>query len=62
MTQDGNTALHYGALYNQPNCIKLLLKGKAAFGTGMGLRYGGVGLGGAPRLQLPSPLCSECSG
>uniref|UniRef100_A0A803YMM6 ArfGAP with SH3 domain, ankyrin repeat and PH domain 3 n=1 Tax=Meleagris gallopavo TaxID=9103 RepID=A0A803YMM6_MELGA len=33
VTQDGNTALHYGALYNQPNCIKLLLKGKAAFGT-----------------------------
>uniref|UniRef100_A0A803YPD9 Arf-GAP with SH3 domain, ANK repeat and PH domain-containing protein 3 n=1 Tax=Meleagris gallopavo TaxID=9103 RepID=A0A803YPD9_MELGA len=27
VTQDGNTALHYGALYNQPNCIKLLLKG-----------------------------------
>ncbi|XP_010139217.1 PREDICTED: arf-GAP with SH3 domain, ANK repeat and PH domain-containing protein 3, partial [Buceros rhinoceros silvestris] len=31
--QDGNTALHYGALYNQPNCLKLLLKGKAAFTT-----------------------------
>ncbi|RMB91177.1 hypothetical protein DUI87_32313 [Hirundo rustica rustica] len=31
VTQDGNTALHYGALYNQPNCLKLLLKGKAAF-------------------------------
>ncbi|KGL95525.1 Arf-GAP with SH3 domain, ANK repeat and PH domain-containing protein 3, partial [Charadrius vociferus] len=29
VTQDGNTALHYGALYNQPNCLKLLLKGKA---------------------------------
>ncbi|NXN06961.1 ASAP3 protein, partial [Indicator maculatus] len=29
--QDGNTALHYGALYNQPNCLKLLLKGKATF-------------------------------
>ncbi|KFR11919.1 Arf-GAP with SH3 domain, ANK repeat and PH domain-containing protein 3, partial [Opisthocomus hoazin] len=28
VTQDGNTALHYGALYNQPNCLKLLLKGK----------------------------------
>ncbi|XP_042295135.1 arf-GAP with SH3 domain, ANK repeat and PH domain-containing protein 3 isoform X2 [Sceloporus undulatus] len=27
---DGNTALHYGAQYNQPNCIKLLLKGKAS--------------------------------
>uniref|UniRef100_A0A8D0KSL8 Arf-GAP with SH3 domain, ANK repeat and PH domain-containing protein 3 n=1 Tax=Strix occidentalis caurina TaxID=311401 RepID=A0A8D0KSL8_STROC len=33
VTQDGNTALHYGALYNQPNCLKLLLKGKAAFAT-----------------------------
>ncbi|KAM6239652.1 arf-GAP with SH3 domain, ANK repeat and PH domain-containing protein 3 isoform 2-T2 [Porphyrio hochstetteri] len=29
VTPDGNTALHYGALYNQPNCLKLLLKGKA---------------------------------
>ncbi|KAJ7304245.1 hypothetical protein JRQ81_011783 [Phrynocephalus forsythii] len=29
-TPDGNTALHYAALYNQPNCIKLLLKGKAS--------------------------------
>nr|XP_060640229.1 arf-GAP with SH3 domain, ANK repeat and PH domain-containing protein 3 [Anolis sagrei ordinatus] len=27
---DGNTALHYGAQYNQTNCIKLLLKGKAS--------------------------------
>ncbi|NXL38894.1 ASAP3 protein, partial [Glaucidium brasilianum] len=33
VTQDGNTALHYGALYNKPNCLKLLLKGKAAFTT-----------------------------
>ncbi|XP_064254524.1 arf-GAP with SH3 domain, ANK repeat and PH domain-containing protein 3-like [Passer domesticus] len=33
VTQDGNTALHYGALYNQPNCLKLLLKGKASFTT-----------------------------
>ncbi|XP_075029688.1 arf-GAP with SH3 domain, ANK repeat and PH domain-containing protein 3 [Calonectris borealis] len=31
VTQDGNTALHYGALYNRPNCLKLLLKGKATF-------------------------------
>ncbi|KGL77147.1 Arf-GAP with SH3 domain, ANK repeat and PH domain-containing protein 3, partial [Tinamus guttatus] len=31
VTQEGNTALHYGALYNQPNCLKLLLKGKASF-------------------------------
>ncbi|XP_060113536.1 arf-GAP with SH3 domain, ANK repeat and PH domain-containing protein 3 [Heteronotia binoei] len=29
-TPDGNTALHYGAQYNQPNCLKLLLKGKAS--------------------------------
>nr|XP_030146299.3 arf-GAP with SH3 domain, ANK repeat and PH domain-containing protein 3 [Taeniopygia guttata] len=33
VTQNGNTALHYGALYNQPNCLKLLLKGKATFTT-----------------------------
>ncbi|XP_066191286.1 arf-GAP with SH3 domain, ANK repeat and PH domain-containing protein 3 isoform X1 [Sylvia atricapilla] len=33
VTQDGNTALHYGALYNQPNCLKLLLKSKATFTT-----------------------------
>uniref|UniRef100_A0A8B9BJQ1 ArfGAP with SH3 domain, ankyrin repeat and PH domain 3 n=1 Tax=Anser brachyrhynchus TaxID=132585 RepID=A0A8B9BJQ1_9AVES len=39
VTQDGNTALHYGALYNQPNCLKLLLKGKAAFTTGTGPGY-----------------------
>lgn len=40
VTQDGNTALHYGALYNQPNCLKLLLKGKAAFTIGMRLGWG----------------------
>ncbi|XP_053854872.1 arf-GAP with SH3 domain, ANK repeat and PH domain-containing protein 3 isoform X1 [Vidua macroura] len=33
VTQNGNTALHYAALYNQPNCLKLLLKGKATFTT-----------------------------
>uniref|UniRef100_A0A8B9GF39 Arf-GAP with SH3 domain, ANK repeat and PH domain-containing protein 3 n=1 Tax=Amazona collaria TaxID=241587 RepID=A0A8B9GF39_9PSIT len=33
VAQDGNTALHYSALYNQPNCLKLLLKGKATFTT-----------------------------
>lgn len=43
VTQDGNTALHYGALYNKPNCLKLLLKGKAAFATGTGLGWGGFG-------------------
>ncbi|NXA41175.1 ASAP3 protein, partial [Eudromia elegans] len=32
VTQEGNTALHYGALYNQPDCLKLLLKGKASLG------------------------------
>uniref|UniRef100_A0A8C2TXD3 ArfGAP with SH3 domain, ankyrin repeat and PH domain 3 n=1 Tax=Coturnix japonica TaxID=93934 RepID=A0A8C2TXD3_COTJA len=35
VTQDGNTALHYGALYNQPNCIKLLLKVNAAGETAL---------------------------
>ncbi|PNI29756.1 ASAP3 isoform 5 [Pan troglodytes] len=30
---DGNTALHYAALYNQPDCLKLLLKGRALVGT-----------------------------
>ncbi|XP_069479060.1 arf-GAP with SH3 domain, ANK repeat and PH domain-containing protein 3 isoform X2 [Ambystoma mexicanum] len=29
-TVDGHTALHYSVLYNQPNCLKLLLKGKAS--------------------------------
>ncbi|KAM6045209.1 arf-GAP with SH3 domain, ANK repeat and PH domain-containing protein 3 isoform 2-T2 [Chlamydotis macqueenii] len=33
VTQEGNTALHYGALYNKPNCLKLLLKGKATIAT-----------------------------
>lgn len=46
VTQDGNTALHYAALYNQLNCLKLLLKGKATVTTGMGLGRGG--------LRLPS--------
>ncbi|XP_006862376.1 PREDICTED: arf-GAP with SH3 domain, ANK repeat and PH domain-containing protein 3 isoform X2 [Chrysochloris asiatica] len=30
---DGNTALHYAAFYNQPDCLKLLLKGRALIGT-----------------------------
>ncbi|XP_023365473.1 arf-GAP with SH3 domain, ANK repeat and PH domain-containing protein 3 [Otolemur garnettii] len=30
---DGNTALHYAALCNQPDCLKLLLKGRASVGT-----------------------------
>nr|XP_051713923.1 arf-GAP with SH3 domain, ANK repeat and PH domain-containing protein 3 isoform X1 [Oryctolagus cuniculus] len=30
---DGNTALHYAALANQPDCLKLLLKGRAVAGT-----------------------------
>uniref|UniRef100_A0A8D0EW37 Arf-GAP with SH3 domain, ANK repeat and PH domain-containing protein 3 n=1 Tax=Strix occidentalis caurina TaxID=311401 RepID=A0A8D0EW37_STROC len=50
VTQDGNTALHYGALYNQPNCLKLLLKGKAAFATGMRLEWGVLG---------PPPACPQ---
>ncbi|XP_074236365.1 arf-GAP with SH3 domain, ANK repeat and PH domain-containing protein 3 isoform X1 [Saimiri boliviensis] len=29
---DGSTAVHYAALYNQPDCIKLLLKGRALLG------------------------------
>lgn len=53
VTQNGNTALHYGALYNQPNCLKLLLKGKATFTTGMSLGWGfWAFLVGAVRLQL----------
>lgn len=64
VTQDGNTALHYGALYNQPNCLKLLLKGKATFTTGMKLGWGFWGsLEGVVRLQLGfCPLGSECGG
>uniref|UniRef100_A0A8C0ANN9 ArfGAP with SH3 domain, ankyrin repeat and PH domain 3 n=1 Tax=Buteo japonicus TaxID=224669 RepID=A0A8C0ANN9_9AVES len=53
VTQDGNTALHYGALYNQPNCLKLLLKGKAAFTMGTG----GVGHV-PPKPQWPRGPCS----
>ncbi|XP_006145212.1 arf-GAP with SH3 domain, ANK repeat and PH domain-containing protein 3 isoform X1 [Tupaia chinensis] len=30
---DGNTALHYAALCNQPDCLRLLLKGRASTGT-----------------------------
>ncbi|XP_045154751.1 arf-GAP with SH3 domain, ANK repeat and PH domain-containing protein 3 isoform X2 [Echinops telfairi] len=30
---DGNTALHCAAFYNQPDCLKLLLKGRASPGT-----------------------------
>ncbi|XP_006883593.1 PREDICTED: arf-GAP with SH3 domain, ANK repeat and PH domain-containing protein 3 isoform X2 [Elephantulus edwardii] len=30
---DGNTAVHYAALYNQPDCLKLLLKGRASVST-----------------------------
>lgn len=53
VTQNGNTALHYGALYNQPNCLKLLLKGKATFTTGMSLGCESCGsLVGVVRLQL----------
>ncbi|XP_048206444.1 arf-GAP with SH3 domain, ANK repeat and PH domain-containing protein 3 isoform X2 [Perognathus longimembris pacificus] len=30
---DGSTALHYAALHSQPDCLKLLLKGRAPVGT-----------------------------
>ncbi|XP_016046132.1 arf-GAP with SH3 domain, ANK repeat and PH domain-containing protein 3 isoform X2 [Erinaceus europaeus] len=30
---DGNSALHCAALYNQPDCLKLLLKGRASVGS-----------------------------
>ncbi|KAL7873654.1 hypothetical protein AOLI_G00127250 [Acnodon oligacanthus] len=32
-TMEGNTALHYSAMYNKPECLKLLLKGKATLHT-----------------------------
>ncbi|MCJ8736606.1 hypothetical protein PDJAM_G00014340 [Pangasius djambal] len=32
-TVEGNTALHYCAMYNKPECLKLLLKGKATLQT-----------------------------
>ncbi|XP_036449227.1 arf-GAP with SH3 domain, ANK repeat and PH domain-containing protein 3 [Colossoma macropomum] len=32
-TVEGNTALHYSATYNKPECLKLLLKGKATLHT-----------------------------
>lgn len=31
---DGNSALHCAAFYNKPDCLKLLLKGRASVGTG----------------------------
>uniref|UniRef100_A0A672PV99 Arf-GAP with SH3 domain, ANK repeat and PH domain-containing protein 1-like n=1 Tax=Sinocyclocheilus grahami TaxID=75366 RepID=A0A672PV99_SINGR len=34
-TAEGNTALHYCALYNKPECLKLLLKAKAVLHTGI---------------------------
>lgn len=33
-TAEGNTALHYSALYHKPESLKLLLKAKAALNTG----------------------------
>ncbi|XP_072545012.1 arf-GAP with SH3 domain, ANK repeat and PH domain-containing protein 3 [Salminus brasiliensis] len=32
-TVDGNTALHYSTTFNKPECLKLLLKGKATLHT-----------------------------
>ncbi|KAB1268312.1 Arf-GAP with SH3 domain; ANK repeat and PH domain-containing protein 3 [Camelus dromedarius] len=32
---DGNSALHCAALYNRPDCLKLLLKGRASLGTAL---------------------------
>ncbi|XP_066529020.1 arf-GAP with SH3 domain, ANK repeat and PH domain-containing protein 3 [Hoplias malabaricus] len=32
-TIEGNTALHYSATFNKPECVKLLLKGKATLHT-----------------------------
>ncbi|KAF5892503.1 arf-GAP with SH3 domain, ANK repeat and PH domain-containing protein 3-like, partial [Clarias magur] len=32
-TVEGNTALHYCAMFNKPECLKLLLKGKATLHT-----------------------------
>uniref|UniRef100_A0AAQ5XRG3 ArfGAP with SH3 domain, ankyrin repeat and PH domain 3 n=1 Tax=Amphiprion ocellaris TaxID=80972 RepID=A0AAQ5XRG3_AMPOC len=34
-TAEGNTALHYSVLHHKPESLKLLLKAKAAFHTGM---------------------------
>lgn len=65
VTQDGNTALHYGALYNQPNCLKLLLKGKAAFTAGTGTRFRagrkGGGLGAEPCPRGAAGICPHPS-
>lgn len=33
-TDSGNTALHYGCLYEKPECLKLLLRGKPAIDIG----------------------------
>uniref|UniRef100_A0A8C3FWR7 Arf-GAP with SH3 domain, ANK repeat and PH domain-containing protein 3 n=1 Tax=Chrysemys picta bellii TaxID=8478 RepID=A0A8C3FWR7_CHRPI len=58
-TPDGNTALHYSAQYNQPNCLKLLLKGKAAINTG---RERGVdGARSAARGRLEGNTLDGCA-
>ncbi|KAG5285273.1 hypothetical protein AALO_G00001460 [Alosa alosa] len=38
-TVEGNTALHYCALHNKTECLKLLLKGKAVLTTGVRLQH-----------------------
>ncbi|KAL4624168.1 hypothetical protein GN956_G18569 [Arapaima gigas] len=54
-TVEGNTALHYSALYDKPECVKLLLKGKAILGTVNS--SGETALDIARRLQ--HTLCTE---
>uniref|UniRef100_A0A8C9QZB2 ArfGAP with SH3 domain, ankyrin repeat and PH domain 3 n=1 Tax=Scleropages formosus TaxID=113540 RepID=A0A8C9QZB2_SCLFO len=54
-TQEGNTALHYSAIYNKPECVKLLLKGKAVLSTAN--QNGETALDIARRLQHMS--CAE---
>ncbi|KAK3538177.1 hypothetical protein QTP70_032569, partial [Hemibagrus guttatus] len=54
-TVEGNTALHYCVIYNKPECLKLLLKGKATLHTANAA--GETALDIAKRLQ--HSLCVE---
>lgn len=47
---DGNSAVHCAALHNQPDCLKLLLKGRASVGTG------GAPAPPPPHFWFPAPL------